>query len=205
MSKTKAQRRTNRQKVKTRNKQKLELKIKNKEQDNINSLMEKIVRDVDGENADILKTVSEPYDLDDDTDKLMSQLNVNELREVLSATKMGVGLAANQIGIAKQSIVWRVRPETPIRHMINPEIIETSEDKDSMHEGCLSYPGYFVEVERSTECTIKFFDENIVEHTETFKGWEARVIQHELDHLRGVCLVGESPEENRTYANNMKK
>ena len=68
---------------------------------------------------------------------------------------------------------------------INPEIIEESEDDATFAEGCLSLPGISENVVRPASITIRYMDENFTEHTETYEGFAARIIQHEYDHLEG--------------------
>ena len=105
----------------------------------------------------------------------------------------GIGLAAPQIGLAIRLFVIDATPmkedfpeiETAKRVFINPEIIDHSEETIAYEEGCLSVPGIHEKVTRPTEVTVHYFDENFVEHTETFKGFFARIVQHEYDHLEG--------------------
>ena len=68
---------------------------------------------------------------------------------------------------------------------INPEIIEESEEDATFAEGCLSLPGISENVIRPASITIRYLDENFTEHTETYDGFAARIIQHEYDHLEG--------------------
>ena len=98
----------------------------------------------------------------------------------------GVGLAAPQVGILKRIVVIDVSPEgeEPII-LINPEIIEESEEDTTFSEGCLSLPGISENVIRPASITIRYMDENFTEHTETYDGFAARIIQHEYDHLEG--------------------
>ena len=105
----------------------------------------------------------------------------------------GVGLAAPQIGLAIRLFVIDATPmqedfpeiDVAKRVFINPEIIDHSEETIVYEEGCLSVPGIHEKVTRPTEVTVHYFDENFVEHTETFKGFFARIVQHEYDHLEG--------------------
>ena len=96
--------------------------------------------------------------------------------------KMGVGLAAPQVGILKQIVVIDVG-EGPIV-LINPEIIETSGEQTG-EEGCLSLPGKFGTVTRPMHVVCKAYDENMEEFTVEGEGLLARAICHELDHLDG--------------------
>jgi peptide deformylase len=68
---------------------------------------------------------------------------------------------------------------------INPEIIEESDEDSTFAEGCLSLPGISENVIRPASITIRYMDENFTEHTETYDGFAARIIQHEYDHLEG--------------------
>jgi len=72
---------------------------------------------------------------------------------------------------------------------INPEIIETTGEEWIMNEGCLSLPEIREDVSRPDEVTIRYFDEDFVEHEETYRGFAGRVIQHEYDHLEGKLFV----------------
>ena len=109
----------------------------------------------------------------------------------------GVGLAAPQVGLSIRLFVIDAssgadeEPELEgfKKVFINPEIIETKGDEWTMNEGCLSLPEIREDVSRHDEVTIKYFDENFVEHTETYKGFAGRVIQHEYDHLEGILFV----------------
>nr|WP_319571614.1 peptide deformylase [uncultured Draconibacterium sp.] len=109
----------------------------------------------------------------------------------------GVGLAAPQVGLSIRLFVIDAssgadeEPELEgfKKVFINPEIIETKGDEWTMNEGCLSLPEIREDVNRPDEVTIKYFDENFEEHTETYKGFAGRVIQHEYDHLEGILFV----------------
>lgn len=105
----------------------------------------------------------------------------------------GIGLAAPQIGLAIRLVVVDLDvlsddyPEFKdfSRVYINAHILETSEDTESMEEGCLSLPGVHEKVTRPSRIHVKYFDENFVEHDEWVDGFLARVMQHEFDHLEG--------------------
>lgn len=181
-------------KARARAKKTKEMKERQAAKARIDALMDKIVRGP----AEVLTKTTNDFDLTDDVHMDVAKCVVEDLTEVLEATAHGVGLAAPQIGATGSALVWRKTPISEINHMLNPKILSSSEDTQSMHEGCLSYPGFFVEVERPVEIEVEFnrLDETET-HKETFKGWEARVIQHEIDHLSGVCKVGDAPEEER--------
>ena len=105
----------------------------------------------------------------------------------------GVGLAAPQIGLNIRLFVIDASPmkedfpgiDATKRVFINPEIIETSEETIAYEEGCLSVPGIHEQVTRPTSITINYVDANFVEHTDTYDGFFARIVQHEYDHLEG--------------------
>ena len=105
----------------------------------------------------------------------------------------GVGLAAPQIGLPIRLLVIDLAPfkeEDPELGafkiaMINPVILERSEEEVSGEEGCLSIPGIHESVSRAQSITITYLDQDFKEHTEEFDGYKARVVQHEYDHLEG--------------------
>lgn len=105
----------------------------------------------------------------------------------------GVGLAAPQIGLSIRLFVIDASPmaedfpeiDSRRRVFINPTITETSEETITYEEGCLSLPGIHEKVSRSETITIHYFDENFVEHTDTYNSFFARIVQHEYDHLEG--------------------
>ncbi len=105
----------------------------------------------------------------------------------------GVGLAANQIGVLKQIVtIFFVEKESnkEIQYTLyNPKIISYSSETISMEEGCLSLPEQFSEIERPKKISIEFLDEknNLVQ--KNANGIEARILQHEIDHLSGKLFV----------------
>ena len=115
------------------------------------------------------------------------------MRNALCATETGVGMAAVQIGILKRAFVLRVHKDKEyVQFFLNPKVIPLEEEaeKVSSMEGCLSYPGKYVTVERDAEIKISYLDENFQEKEKHFTGLAARVVQHEMDHFDGVCIVG---------------
>lgn len=115
---------------------------------------------------------------------------IKNLIQVLKASKDGVGLSAPQIGLFKRVIVVQDSNED-IVPLINPEIIESSKDNVYGKEGCLSFPGHYFVIERPKEITVKYLDGEFKEQTTTFKNFQARIVCHEIDHLDGICKVGE--------------
>lgn len=108
---------------------------------------------------------------------------VDDMIATLKATENGVGLAAPQIGILKRVILIRSTI------MINPEITWKSQRHSAMEEGCLSYPDVWVEVDRPHSVKVKYYERYGVEKEEKYSGLEAKIIQHEIDHLDGVCKI----------------
>jgi len=115
----------------------------------------------------------------------------------------GVGLAAPQVGQAIRVFVIDTisteedELEGVKKAFINPVIIEKTGDEWVMNEGCLSLPEIREDVTRPESVRIKYLDEDLIEHEETYNGFTSRVIQHEYDHLEGVMFVD--------YLNPLKK
>lgn len=121
----------------------------------------------------------------------------------LMMTAEGIGLAAEQIGRTESLFVLDIParadqdsmgyPLNPGIKMplvaFNPEIIGASEETDVMEEGCLSFPGIQVAVNRPKEIVLRYLDRDGKEQTVNAKGLPARAVQHENDHLNGVLLV----------------
>ena len=99
----------------------------------------------------------------------------------------GIGLAAPQVGISKQIIVVLVNEEPKV--MINPEILETSQETCIINEGCLSFPGKYLDIERPKKVKIKYRCLSGRPMVEWYEGLEARCILHEIDHLQGVMFL----------------
>ncbi len=107
----------------------------------------------------------------------------------------GVGLAAPQVGVSKRVIVIddKVTEEGergphPL-YMVNPEIIEKSEEMILFNEGCLSVPGQSAEVERHFKVKVKYLDYNGKEQVLEAEDYLAVIIQHETDHLDGILYI----------------
>lgn len=103
----------------------------------------------------------------------------------------GIGLAANQINkdLSLFIIDEKIAADSNIPEVFfNPEITEYSKDNDEMEEGCLSIPGYGADVKRSKKIKIKAVDENGNKIKLKVRGFAARVLQHETDHLHGLVI-----------------
>jgi len=112
----------------------------------------------------------------------------------------GVGLAAPQLGVSQRVLVYRVGPDAPVVALVNPRLEWESEDADVLDEGCLSIPGITVDVERPVHVRVRGVDEQGEERSVEASGLEARVIQHELDHLDGVLILDRTSREERRRA-----
>ncbi|MGN6868225.1 MAG: peptide deformylase [Solirubrobacteraceae bacterium] len=113
---------------------------------------------------------------------------------------LGVGLAATQVGVVHRLLVYRVMQQGPLAALINPEVEWSSRDTEPMEEGCLSLPGVLVEVDRPLHVRVRALNEYgepiMIEAT----GLEARVIQHEIDHLDGVLILDRTSRDQRKEA-----
>lgn len=112
----------------------------------------------------------------------------------------GLGIAAPQVGVNLRIYIARLNFNTPnemIVPMINAEFLSVSEEKEGGEEGCLSIPGKFGLVRRSKSVTIRYMDEKGKSHTLKLNGLNARIMQHETDHLNGVLIADKMERETR--------
>lgn len=122
---------------------------------------------------------------------------VDDLIETLNHHQIAVGLAAPQINIGKQVVVINLSPDKkePTLVLVNPRIISTSGKKDTKKESCMSLPHFRGAVERRYKCQVEFQDRHGQKHILNAKGFLARVIAHEVDHLQGVLYVDHMDDE----------
>ncbi|MEA2249065.1 MAG: peptide deformylase [Solirubrobacteraceae bacterium] len=113
---------------------------------------------------------------------------------------MGIGLAATQIGTLHRVLVYRVEHDSPVNALVNPELEWSGREKEWMEEGCLSLPGVHVDVERPVRVRVRARDAEGEEILVEASGLEARVIQHEMDHLEGVLILDRAPRDQRREA-----
>jgi peptide deformylase len=113
---------------------------------------------------------------------------------------LGIGLAAPQVGISHRLLVYRVDPESPTVTLVNPRIEWSSRDEEIAEEGCLSLPFVHVDVERPVAVLVCARDARGEEIVIEATGLEARVIQHEIDHLDGVLILDRTSREQRKAA-----
>jgi peptide deformylase len=127
----------------------------------------------------------------------------------------GVGLAAPQVGLPLQLAVIEDRPEyskdvsperlaerqrdaIPFHALLNPRIVERTEDQAEFFEGCLSLAGFSALVKRSLGVTVEYLNERGEPQRVEARGWYARILQHEIDHLHGHLYIDRM--EPRTFA-----
>ncbi|MCQ2914514.1 MAG: peptide deformylase [Alphaproteobacteria bacterium] len=137
-------------------------------------------------NPILKKKCTEIKDINDEIRK-----NLDDMLETMYDAP-GIGLAGPQVGITKRMVVIDVSKDDEAKHplkMINPKIVNESEDGVEYEEGCLSVPGQYATVERSAEVDVEYLDENGKEQKLHADGLLAICIQHELDHLDGVVFI----------------
>ena len=113
---------------------------------------------------------------------------------------LGVGLAATQLGVLHRVLVYKAYADDPLTALVNPVLEWTSEELETGEEGCLSLPGVHVEVERPARVRVRARDQAGNEVEIEAEGLEARVIQHEIDHLNGVLILDRISREARKEA-----
>ncbi len=139
--------------------------------------------------AEVLRKKAEPADLND---KEALATLVQDLKDTLVRAD-GCGLAAPQIGESVRVVIvdGDVVSDTYDylkgfrRTLINPEILEESDEKVTYSEGCLSIPGIYCDVVRPKKMTVRYYNEDLEQVTESFDNFACRMIQHELSHLDG--------------------
>jgi peptide deformylase len=143
----------------------------------------------------VLRTRARPVDRFDDA----LREEVARMGEIMNDA-LGVGLAATQLGVLHRLLIYRVQPESELAALVNPEVEWAGDVQEVAEEGCLSLPEVLVDVERPLHVRVRGRNEHgddvIVEAT----GLEARVIQHEIDHLDGVLILDRTTREQRKDA-----
>jgi len=135
---------------------------------------------------------------------------IADMKHTLTHQKLGVGLAAPQVNESVAIVVIAVHPTAHRPNvksfdlvLINPVIMELSDTKKNLWEGCLSAGSLgkadlFAKVPRSTRVTVKYLDETGQEHESWFTGLPAQIVQHEVDHLHGMLFV-DRVADTKTY------
>jgi peptide deformylase len=143
----------------------------------------------------VLRTCARPVEHFDDA--LRSEV---ERMGALMDDALGVGLAATQVGVLHRLLVYRVQQQAPLAALINPEIEWLGKETETMEEGCLSLPSVLVDVDRSIHVRVRALDQTGEPILIEASGLEARVIQHEMDHLDGVLILDRTTREQRKEA-----
>jgi peptide deformylase len=118
----------------------------------------------------------------------------------LMSDALGVGLAATQLGVMHRVLVYRAGPDAPFVAVVNPQLEWASDEQETAEEGCLSLPGVAVDVDRPIHVRVNARDETGQAILLEASGLEARVIQHEMDHLEGVLILDRTSKEERKEA-----
>lgn len=143
----------------------------------------------------VLKTKARPIeDFDDDL-----RLEVQRMGSLMEDS-MGIGLAAPQLGVPTRLLVYRLSSEAPLAALVNPVLEWSSKETEVFEEGCLSLPAVSVDVERPIHVRVRAVDEWGEDLIVEASGLEARVIQHEMDHLDGVLILDRTTRQQRKEA-----
>ena len=113
---------------------------------------------------------------------------------------LGIGLAATQLGRLSRVLVYRVEHSSPVNALVNPVLEWAGSEREVMEEGCLSLPAVHVDVERPIHVRVRARDARGEELLIEASGLEARVIQHEMDHLDGVLILDRTSRDQRKEA-----
>lgn len=121
---------------------------------------------------------------------------IEDMKETLKVAD-GCGLAAPQVGVNKRLVIVDGRELSDtydylkdfFRVMINPVVLEESEETCEYSEGCLSVPGIYAEVRRPSKIKVEYYNENFEKVVEEFDQFGCRMVQHELSHLEGNLFV----------------
>jgi peptide deformylase len=143
----------------------------------------------------VLKSKASPVAAFDDELAAEAERMIGLMRDAI-----GVGLAATQLGALRRMLVFQVGPDAEPTVLVNPEIEWRSDDLATAEEGCLSLPGVIVDVERPLHVRARGVDVHGDPISIEASGLEARVIQHEVDHLDGVLMIDRTERDQRKGA-----
>lgn len=127
-----------------------------------------------------LRNVPSAFDFDSQDAKELADTLWNECRRL-----QGLGLSANQVGIDAKVFVMGT-DEANRKNIFNPQVISVSKETELAREGCLSYPGLWLSVKRPKEVTLSYQTVTGEHVVERFVGLQARIAQHEFDHMEGL-------------------
>lgn len=131
----------------------------------------------------ILHTITPEYNFSTDLDLIEIKHRMTELMKL----RNGVGLAAPQVGLPHRFFVIETNSGSEI--IVNPKLLEKSEEIEKGIEGCLSFPNLFLPIERSKKVVISYYNESGDLKEDRFENFSARCIQHEIDHLDGIVFT----------------
>ena len=136
----------------------------------------------------------------DEIDETVADL-VERMTRLMQEAR-GVGLAAPQVGVLRRVLVYQTDDEEPVRALVNPHLVGSSEEEETLDEGCLSLgaASVVVPVSRPATVTLEAATPEGEAVTVEADGLEARVIQHELDHLDGVLILDRTSQDERRGA-----
>jgi peptide deformylase len=145
----------------------------------------------------VLRMQTREVSIFDDALSVLGQRMIEVMRRA-----SGVGLAAPQIGVLQRVLVYQADEDAEPVALVNPRIVWTSEERETAEEGCLSLGAadVVVDVERAARATVEGRSPAGEELRIEAEGLEARVIQHEIDHLDGVLTIDRAPAEQRRAA-----
>ena len=127
------------------------------------------------------------------------RLEIEQMGQIMEDS-LGIGLAATQLGKLHRVLVYRVEPDSPIVAVVNPVLEWSGDELETLEEGCLSLQGVLVDVERPVHVRVRAQDEHGDVVTIEASGLEARVLQHEMDHLDGVLILERTSRDQRKEA-----
>jgi peptide deformylase len=140
-----------------------------------------------------LRQVAQPVTVVDD----ILRAQVARMRRRLEAVA-GAGLAATQVGLMRRLFVFRADPGEPVDVLVNPRVVSASAQVETFHEGCLSFNSVVVAVTRPAAVVVQGADLDGRERRLEVEGFEASLLQHEIDHLDGILTLDRAtPAERR--------
>jgi peptide deformylase len=137
---------------------------------------------------------NEVESFDDDLRHLVERMTA------LMQDARGVGLAGTQVGTLQRLFIFQATEDDEPRAVVNPVLVEASDDKVADTEGCLSLQGVTIPVERPASVTLEGKDESGADIRLELEEHAARVVQHEVDHLDGILIIDRTTPEARREA-----
>jgi peptide deformylase len=168
----------------------------------------------------VLRQTARPLSAEEIRSNAIRKL-IADMRETMYEAP-GVGLAAPQVGrslqiavledredwlkeVPAEQLVERERRPVPFQVLINPKIVESSQEQAEFIEGCLSLPGFSAIVPRARRVRVECLDENGRPKVIDASGWHARILQHEIDHLRGNMYIDRMRSRTFSSLDNFKR